>query len=166
MDNDSSKVCRGSFDSNENLKNEINIIIGSNGNNNNKHFLKNSKSPNYIVCFSSGNIKRKKIIKEKNILNTSPSKIIQSQKSNRVNNINVTQLDLIQKNKYYNDISKRINTDNCISNHDNPIEKRNNINKNISINSKKEILSLNKRVKRERYIKSKYIILPANNSFS
>ena len=60
MDNDSSKVCRGSFDSNENLKNEINIIIGSNGNNNNKHFLKNSKSPNYIVCFSSGNIKRKK----------------------------------------------------------------------------------------------------------
>ena len=164
MDNDSSKVCRGSFDSNENLKNEINIIIGSNGNNNNKHFLKNSKSPNYIVCFSSGNIKRKKIIKEKNILNTSPSKIIQSQKSNRVNNINVTQLDLIQKNKYYNDISKRINTDNCISNHDNPIEKRNNINKNILINGKKEILSLNKRVKRERYIKSKYIILPANNS--
>ena len=99
-----------------------------------------------------------KNLKEKNNLKQSAhtsSKISMISKSNMVNNINNHHLDLIQKNKYYNDhISKKNNN---IHPNVNKIlnEKVNEINK-----TPKQILHLNKRIKREKFSKKNYINIP------
>ena len=134
-------------------------MIYTNRNNdgkNNLHNISGQNSENYLFSekFLSKNLVEKNKLQN---LNDTPSKISIIIKTNRTNNINNQQIDLFQKNKYNNQhISKKNVPTNeyKISN-----EKSNNI-----IKPTKQILSLNKRIKREKNYKKNYLNIPKTNN--
>ena len=127
-------------------------MIYTNRNNDRKNNLQNlssQSSENYLFSekFLSKNLNEKNKLKKSN---DTPSKISIIIKPNRTNSINKHQLDLVQKNKYNHEHLSKKNTPS--NEYKNLNEKGKNINKPT-----KQILSLNKRIKREKNTKINYL---------
>ena len=130
-------------------------MIYTNRNNDRKNNLQNlssQSSENYLFSekFLSKNLNEKNKLKKSN---DTPSKISIIIKPNRTNSINKHQLDLVQKNKYNHEHLSKKNTPS--NEYKNLNEKGKNINKPT-----KQILSLNKRIKREKNTKINYLNIP------
>ena len=130
-------------------------MIYTNRNNDRKNNLQNlssQSSENYLFSekFLSKNLYEKNKLKKSN---DTPSKISIIIKPNRTNSINKHQLDLVQKNKYNHEHLSKKNTPS--NEYKNLNEKGKNINKPT-----KQILSLNKRIKREKNTKINYLNIP------
>mgnify|MGYP007101870454 CR=1 FL=1 len=151
MESNFIKDLNNSFKNNEISHIEINIK-SPNENNANKRKINNISSQNSENYSFSQNSNINKLANFH-----SSNKITNFGKYNRVNNnINNQYLDLFQKSKYSNDyILKKINMNYNSNNNKNMIEKDNNL-----IKRQKQILNLNKKIKRERYAKKNYINIP------
>ena len=160
MESNFIKDLNNSFKNNEISHIQINIK-SPNENNLNKRNIINISSQNSENYLFSENSNLKDLY-EKNNSNKlaqfhSSNKITDFSKYNRVNNnMNNQHLDLLQKNKYCNDyILKKTNMNFNSNNNKNIVEKDNNLNKR-----QKQLLNLNKKIKRERYAKKNYINIP------
>ena len=151
------KILNDSFQGRKSPKSESKILH-ANQNNTAKHNLHDLSGQNSENCLFAGKFQLKNLNQKYYSKNSthSSSKLSTITKPNLVNNINNHHLDLFQKNKYcHENISKKNNN---IHSNDNKnfIYKNNNINVTKPI---KQVIILNKKIKREKNTKKTNINL-------